>query len=182
MIFGLLRNRGATPTVAETIHGVVVEAARRPALYRAFGAPDTLPGRFELIVLHTALYLRRLRGSGPEAQARAQEVLDAVFSALDAGLREIGVGDTSVPKKMKTMARSFFDGAARYERALDLGDDAALAGELEHIVYRGAPTPGEGPARLAAYVREADAALAAQTIDDLVARGPVFPPIPETAR
>lgn len=177
MIFGLLkRRRSAEPSASEAAYAAIVEASRRPALYTDFGVPDTLPGRFELIVLHAALYLRRLRGEGPEADARAQEVTDAMFAAMDVALREIGVGDVSVPKNIKTMARSFYDGAALYDVALAARDAEALTAALKRIVYRGAADEGgSGPRRLAAYVVRASDALAAQPAAALVARGPIYP-------
>ncbi|MGA0531535.1 ubiquinol-cytochrome C chaperone family protein [Hansschlegelia sp. KR7-227] len=176
MIFDLLRRRAPpAPGPAETAHAAIVEQARRPFLYRELGAPDTLPGRFEVLVLHAALYLRRLRSEGSDAQGLGQEVFDALFRALDANLREIGIGDLTVPKKMNTMVRSFYDGAATYDSALDAGDGAALEEALARIVYGGAPADPGAPARLAAYVRRAEAALAAQPPSELLTRGPRFP-------
>lgn len=181
MIFGLLRKRADPMTAAaETMHAAVVSASRDPALFRDLGAPDTLPGRFELIVLHASLALRRLRRDGPEGAGLGQALFDATFRTLEANLREIGVGDISVPKRMKAMARSFYDGAKAYDAALEGSDDARLASELARIVYAGAPSDPNAPARLAAYVRRADAALAQQDRADLVANGPAFPPPAET--
>jgi cytochrome b pre-mRNA-processing protein 3 len=176
MIFDLLRRRAPpAPGPAETAHAAIVEQSRRPFLYRELGAPDSLPGRFEVLVLHAALYLRRLRGEGPEAQALGQEVFDVLFRALDANLREIGIGDLTVPKKMNSMVRSFYDGAATYDSALDAGDEAALEAALARIVYGGAPADPHAPAGLAAYVRRAEKALAAQPASEFVTRGPSFP-------
>ncbi|TBN54590.1 ubiquinol-cytochrome C chaperone [Hansschlegelia quercus] len=163
------------PTTAEVIHAGLVAASRRPELYDALDAPDTLPGRFEVLVLHVALYLRRLKGRGPRAEAVAQEVVDVLFKALDAQLREIGIGDMSVPKKMKTMASSFYDGAQQYDAALTAGDLEAMSAALARIVYRAGPD--ERSKALTAYVFEAAAALDLQDIDRLVARGPVFPAV-----
>ena len=181
MIFGLLRKRADPATVAaEALHASVVAAAREPALFREFAAPDTLPGRFELIVLHAALVLRRLRGEGREGAALGQELFDATFRALEANLREIGVGDISVPKRMKAMARAFYDGAKAYDAALDGPDEGRLAAELARIVYAGEPRDPEAPARLAVYVRRSEAALAAQDRADLLSKGPAFPRPAET--
>ncbi|MET0315160.1 MAG: ubiquinol-cytochrome C chaperone family protein [Hansschlegelia sp.] len=176
MILGLLKKRApAAPTTAEVIHAGLVAAARRPELYDDLEAPDTLPGRFEILVLHVALYLRRVKGQGPQAEAIAQEVVDVLFKALDAQLREIGIGDMSVPKKMKTMASSFYDGAHQYDAALAAGDREATSAALARIVYRAEPDDRSG--RLAAYVFEAAAALDLQDVDLLVTRGPVFPAV-----
>lgn len=183
MFFGPLRTRPPeTPRPAQTIHAAIVAAARRPAFYRDLGAPDTLPGRFELVVLHAALCLRRLRAEDEAtAGALGQEIFDVMFRAFDDDLREIGVGDLSVPKRIKAMARSFYDGAATYDAALDAGDAGVLAGALDRIVFGGSATAADGPARLAAYVLRAGRALAAAPIDRLIRDGPSFPPVEDEA-
>ncbi|HEY0053705.1 MAG TPA: ubiquinol-cytochrome C chaperone family protein, partial [Caulobacteraceae bacterium] len=84
----------------------VVEQARRPALYRDFGAPDRIDSRFELYVLHTALVLFRLKGQGPQAEETSQALFDTFVSQLDDTLRELGVGDLSVGKKMRKLGEA----------------------------------------------------------------------------
>ncbi|PZQ17918.1 MAG: ubiquinol-cytochrome C chaperone [Ancylobacter novellus] len=181
MIFGLFRKSAPeTALAADAVYASVVAAARRPEFYRDLGAPDTLPGRFELIVLHAALLNRRLaRDPDPRAQAFAQDVFDAMFRALDANLREIGVGDITVPKRVKAMARSYYDGAKVYDAALDARDEAALAAALGRIVYAGEAPDEERPRRLAAYAIRADAALAAQAAAELEVAGPAYPDVTE---
>lgn len=182
MFFG--RNKAAPEPApeADAAYAAIVAAARRPALYADLGAPDTLPGRFELVVLHVALTLRRLRAEGAgdgRVEPFGQTLFDTMVRSLDANLREIGVGDGAVPKRVKAMVRSFYDGAATYDAALDAGDEAALAAALQRIVYAGAVVPADGPDRLASYAVRADRALAAQPVEDAFARGPVFPPVEE---
>lgn len=179
MFFGLIgRRKPPPPTAAETAYAAIVAAARRPGFYDDFGAPDTLPGRFELIVLHAALCTRRLRADGgPEALKFSQEVFDAMFRALDADMREMGVGDLAVPKRVKAMARSFFDGAVAYDLALDATDREALAAALRRIVYASAASAADGPARMADYVLRAEQALGEQPTDDVMARGPAYPDV-----
>src|SRR4051812_39205327 len=75
--------------------------ARSPGLYAILGAPDTVEGRFELYSLHVALMLRRLKEQGPQAAETAQGLFDAYIQALDDALREMGVGDLAVGKKMR---------------------------------------------------------------------------------
>ena len=177
MIFGLFRKRSPEqPSPGEIAYSAIAAAARRPAFYSELGVPDTLPGRFELLVLHAALFTRRLgRDPDPRAQELSQSVFDAMIRALDANLREIGIGDVTVPKRMKAMARSFFDGAKTYDAALDAGDGAALAAALARIVYAGAPAEPEAPRALAAWAVRADAALSAQGLAELEAAGPAYP-------
>lgn len=177
MILGLFTKRSSEPEIAaERVYAAIAAAARRPAFYRDLGVPDTLPGRFELLVLHASLVTRRLgREADPRAKALSQGVFDAMIRALDANLREIGVGDVTVPKRMKAMARSFFDGAKTYDAALDAKDEAALAEALARIVYAGAAAGDAGARELAAWTVRADAALGRQTVAELEASGPAYP-------
>ncbi|MDR4306151.1 ubiquinol-cytochrome C chaperone [Chelatococcus sambhunathii] len=177
-MFAGLFNKRARPSDdrGEAIYAAIVAAARRPELYRDLGAPDSLPGRFELIVLHAALALRRLRREATQdAAALGQSVFDAMVRTLDANLREIGVGDLSVPKRMKAMAQSFYDGAKAYDAALDAGDEEMLAKALDKNVFGGA-SPAAA-LRLARYAVRADADLAARPVDG--AGWPAFPPVEE---
>ncbi|MFC3693009.1 ubiquinol-cytochrome C chaperone family protein [Chenggangzhangella methanolivorans] len=184
MIFGLFRKRSPEdPSAGETVYAAIAAAARRPALYRDLGAPDTLPGRFETLVLHAALVTRRLgRDPDPRARPLSQEIFDAMIAALEANVREIGVGDVTVPKRMKAMARAFYDGARTYDAALDARDPDALAAALGRIVYGGAPADASGPRGLAVWAFEADAALAAQSVAELEAAGPAYPEVRETRK
>lgn len=182
MIFSLFKRRpSATEEAAAALHERVVAAARRPALFRGLGAPDTLPGRFELVVLHAVLVLRRLRREGSEGQEIGQALFDETFRTFDANLREMGVGDLTVPKRMKAMARAFYDGAKAYDAALDGGEAQALRSALARTVFAGAPADEAATARLADHVLAAEASLAAQPLDDMLARGPAFPAIEERA-
>ena len=179
-MFAGLFSRGARQDDdrGEALYAAIVAAARRPGLYRDFGAPDTLPGRFELVVLHSAMVLRRLRREqDPAADAIGQEIFDAMCRTLDANLREIGVGDLSVPKRMKAMVRSFYDGAKAYDAALDGQDRDMFARSINNNIFAGGSE--EGSRRLAEHARLMESALAAQPLDRLLEDGPAFPPLPE---
>ncbi len=180
MFAGLFNKRAARPTDdrGEAVYAAIVAAARRPELYRDGGAPDTLPGRFELIVLHATLALRRLRRETTAgADDLGQATFDAMIRALDANLREIGVGDLSVPKRMKAMAQSFYDGARAYDGALDAGDEEMLAKALDKNVFGGSSSGGA--LRLARYAVRADAHLASLPVTGPGSDWPAFPPIEE---
>ena len=143
------------------LYGQAVAAARDPHIYAVIGAPDTLDGRFDLIGLYAFLVIRRLRklpGTGP---ALAQAVFDAMFSDMDVNLREIGVGDLSVGKKVKLMWEAFHGRAASYQEALEANDRAALEAALARNVWRGA-APDGAAATLARLVLAQEACLAAQ--------------------
>lgn len=170
MILGLFRNRRRADLVA-ALHKRVADAAREPALYLALGVPDTVEGRFESLALHLVLLLRRLRRLPDPAREVAQELVDSFFRHLDASLREMGVGDMGVPKRMKKLAQAFYARAAAYDAALDSGDPAAVAAALgEHL-----GTAAEALSGLARYALAAERALAGATLDTLFEPGPPFP-------
>jgi cytochrome b pre-mRNA-processing protein 3 len=134
--------------------------ARQPAFYADLGAPDTLEGRFELFSLHVALLLRRLKGRGRDAGLIAQALFDAYIQSLDDALREMGVGDLSVGRKMRKLGEAFYGRIKGYEAHLnDPGDSAGLEAMLTRTVFAGAAAAQ--PAPLADYVRRCSAALAA---------------------
>jgi cytochrome b pre-mRNA-processing protein 3 len=167
MIFARWRARRASRAVIEQILGEIVAAARRPALYQALQAPDRIDGRFELLTLHAGLVLRRLNALGGLADAIAQELVNSVFLHFDDTLREMGLSDIAVSKRLKTMGRAFYGRNAAYAAALDDRSAARLAEALARNVY-GAPgpdaAPGAGP--LAFYVASLDAALAAIPMEE----------------
>lgn len=149
---------------AEKLLSAVTQVSRQPGFYGPGRVPDTLEGRFELMTLHAALALIRLRvdpGAGPLAQA----FTDKLFRQFDAGLREDGVGDLTVPKKIRKLASDFYgrldaySAAAQDQAALSeaiarnvLGEGAPFAPKLaqyaSEVTKRQAETPVEGLFRL----------------------------------
>jgi cytochrome b pre-mRNA-processing protein 3 len=140
----------------EAIYGMIVAQAREPAFYRAFAVPDTVDGRFDMVLLHVWLVLRRLRRLRDDA-GLAQALFDHFCSDMDANLREMGVGDLTVPKRMQKFGEAFYGRSAAYDAALDAGAEPLAQALCKNIL------DGRGIAHapaLAAYVTRAAAALA----------------------
>lgn len=170
MIFRFFRKDRA-PTAVEAVFGRIIDASREPRLYAEFGIPDTVEGRFESAILHMVATLRRLRGLPKPADEFAQELVDAFFQWLDDTLRDMGVGDIAVPKRMKKLVEAFYGRAHSYDSALDQQDRSALAETLRRNVT------GEEPAELLAdYLIASVARMAEQDFETLVAEGPAFAP------
>jgi cytochrome b pre-mRNA-processing protein 3 len=112
----------------------VTEASRRPALFGPGRIPDTLEGRFEAMALHGALALIRLNAETGAAPL-AQEFADQLFRAFDAGLREAGVGDLAVAKRMRGLASAFYGRLEAYAGPIGRGDGAALGAALGRNVF-----------------------------------------------
>jgi cytochrome b pre-mRNA-processing protein 3 len=157
-----------------TLYGAIVAQARDARFYEAYGVPDTVLGRFDLIILHLALVLRRLREGNA---ALAQGVFDEFCRDMDHNLREMGIGDQGVPVHMRRVGEAFYGRAQAYEAALGAPGEGALAEALARNVYAEAVEPDVAALRLAAYVRQAAAALDSQLLDEL-ARGVVRFPEP----
>lgn len=151
------------------IYNSLVEQARRPQFYESMEVPDTIDGRFDLIVLHAGLYLPRLKSVRAEGKALAQATFDQMFANMEESLRELGNGDMSVPKKIQKMVQAFYGRATAYDTALRGGDIAALRAALHRNVYRGADISNTRLDALATYVRAASEALQAGADSDIVA-------------
>lgn len=165
-----LRGRRRRAAISALYERIAV-ASRAPALYAAFGVPDTAEGRFEALALHAILVLRRLRALPPPAADVAQDLVDTIFAELDLALRETGVGDLSVAKRIKPLAKAFYGRAARYDAALDAARDDALAAALgRNVLGTDSPAP-----RLAAYARAAERLLAARDLDAILGGEELFP-------
>ena len=169
-----------TPSPAKlagrALYAEVTAAARRPAFYLQGDVPDTPEGRFELYLLHLVLVLRRLKGEGGEAKAVSQALFDAFVRGLDDGLREMGVGDLSVGKKMRRMGEAIYGRLRAYDVAL-VADDrmSAVAALVARTLYD--RPDGAGPAFVTTYVLHAADALARQTLDELLAGRVAFPEV-----
>jgi cytochrome b pre-mRNA-processing protein 3 len=140
----------------EAIYGMIVAQAREPLFYQAMGVPDTINGRFDMVLLHLWMVLRRLRPVEGGADL-SQALFDHFCGDMDANLRELGVGDLTVPKRMQKFGEAFYGRAAAYDRALDAADEPLAQALCRNILDGG----DIGRARqLAAYANAVIAALA----------------------
>jgi cytochrome b pre-mRNA-processing protein 3 len=153
----------------------IVAQARDPYFYAALGVPDTLDGRFELLALHAFLVLNRLRRDHAETKPFAQALFDAMFADFDRALREMGVADLGVGRRVKAMARGFYGRIAAYGRGL--ADPAELAPALRRNLYGTATPRDEQVAAAADYLRRQAAALAEQSAASLIAGTVRFAPM-----
>jgi cytochrome b pre-mRNA-processing protein 3 len=184
MILGAFR-RGHHERNMQALYGAIVAQARSAAFYSAYGVPDTVEGRFELIVLHLVLVLDRLRhaadaGSrgGKASRIAGQLLFDVFCRDLDHNLREMGTGDLAVPREMRRFGEAFYGRQASYGAALAVSGDGELEKALARNIF-GVPGSNDDAARLARYVRTLGALLEAQHADSLLAGGACFPN-PET--
>lgn len=150
-------SKARTPSrgTIEAIYGMIVTQAREPAFYRDYAVPDTVNGRFDLLLLHLWLVLRRLKTVEGGA-ALSQGLFDHFCADMDDNLRELGVSDLKVPKRMQAFGEAFYGRTAAYDMALTDGS-AALAQAIAKNILNGEHI--EKARLLAAYAEATMAAL-----------------------
>lgn len=164
---------------AVSLYRSIVAQARLPEFYGRHGVPDSLDGRFDMIVLHAYLTMRRLRACGSEAADRlSQNLFDLLFADMDVNLREIGVGDLGVGKRVKKMAQAFYGRVEAYDAGLAAESDQVLSEALTRNLYGTIQAPAAGLATMASYVRLAERQLAGQPDAEILAGNVDFPATP----
>lgn len=148
------------PDKVEILYGAIVAAARQEKFYAEWGVPDTVDGRFDMISLHLFLVLDRLKEGGAATQDLRQRLTDIFFADMDRSLREMGVGDLSVGKKVRRMAEAFFGRVTAYAAALEQGGDVEAV--LRRNIFVDQPT--QNVAALANWVRVARTNLNSQDV------------------
>ncbi len=160
MIFQSLFGRKANPTAA--VYNAIVASARQPKFYAQLAVPDSLDGRFDMIVLHLFLLLDRMKG---EDEKFRQNLTDYFFNDMDRSLREIGVGDLAVGKKVRKMAEAFYGRVNAYQNAKEQGE-AQWAQALQRNIYGGENSLHVN--ELVNWVEASTKKLAAQSAADIL--------------
>jgi cytochrome b pre-mRNA-processing protein 3 len=163
---------------ARDLYVTIVRQGRQPGFYTACGVPDSPDGRFDMIALHAYLVLRRLKREQGKTAALAQALFDLMFADMDHNLREMGVGDLSVGRRVKALAQAFYGRVAAYDEGLD-GDDATLKAALRRNIYRHTQPSEAQVSMVADYLRRADRDLATQDVSRLTAGQISFGPAPD---
>jgi cytochrome b pre-mRNA-processing protein 3 len=179
-MFKSILNFGRRPNreVVDALYSEIVAAARQPRFYSGFDVPDTPLGRFEMLSLHMFLFLERARDGGTALGEVAQDLTDEFFKDVEHSLRELGIGDLGVPKRMKKLAKMFYGRAESYRQALQAKDRDALAAALARNI-RPDDAGWSGAALIADYAMRAAADLSRQDASDLLSGRIVFPAVRE---
>ena len=167
---------------AEELYGMVVAAARNPRFYGPGRVADTPEGRFELVALHLFLVAERVAPVKPEGDALARHLIETFVTDMDDCMREMGVGDLTVPKRVKRAAAVFYDRTGAYRAAL--GVHAQTIDPLATVVAQtllNSGTPDAFCVAQAAYVRASHDALARSSYDDVASGRFAFAAYPASA-
>lgn len=135
MILSLFRRKSrVNETITLSAYEKIVAAARQKRFYAQFLVPDTPIGRYEMLSLHMFLLMYRLNSEETALKALAQDIAEEFFKDVDHSLRELGIGDQGVPKRMKKLARMYYGRVLSYAQALDDQNAQALAAALSRNV------------------------------------------------
>ena len=167
--------RSSQVRTIHAVYGAIVAQARSRTFYADFGVPDTVEGRFDLIVLHLVLVLRRLGQTLGQTSGQdfGQNLFDEFCRDLDGNLREMGTGDLAVPKRMRAFAEAFYGRQSAYLAALAAPDPGAFENALARNIFPVGDTAG--CVALAAYARAVVAQLDALSDAALFSGDVVFP-------
>lgn len=175
-MFGLFRTKTNNRTIVERQYAALTSAARIPFFYTHLAAPDTVMGRFEMLSVIMILFFRRTARSQTSGQELAQEIVDAFFQDIDHSIRELGIGDQGVPKRMKKLAGMFYGRLESYAAGLEAQDAADLAAALRRNVH---PERADAPdmVGLATWMLAAEKQLTIVP-EDTISRGLLQMPVP----
>ena len=175
-LFAPLMRPRPTKIAGARLYAAAAAQARTPAFYLEGGVPDTPEGRFELYTLHIVLMFVRLKGQGEAAAEVAQAAFDTYLQALDDSLREMGVGDLSMARKMRKLGEASYGRMRSYDQALSqLPDLSGLEAVIGRTVYAG--LEGMPTLALAAYVALAMGTLESQDVAALCAGEVAWPKV-----
>jgi cytochrome b pre-mRNA-processing protein 3 len=176
MIFGLFGKKNNNQAIVDRQYEALTSAARMPDFYVRLDVPDTVMGRFEMLSVVMILFFRRTRASATSGQEIAQEIVDAFFEDIDYSIRELGIGDNGVPKRMKKLAGMFYGRLEAYSKAMDTSDPTALAIALNRNVHPKS-VDAIDMSGLANWMFSAEAHLSAQSEDVIATGSATFPKV-----
>ncbi|MDQ0316040.1 ubiquinol-cytochrome C chaperone family protein [Amorphus orientalis] len=164
MILGFFNRRKGEK--AAPLYASIVAQARQPVFYRDWSVADTVEGRFEMVVLHLVLVTERLRAEDGTIAPSAQALFDFFLLDMDRSLREMGVGDLSVGKRMKKIGQQVYGRFDAFRPGLAAGDEASLSTAIDRNVFADGSEP-EAAGWLATYAVETVSRLASQPTSDI---------------
>ena len=173
-MFGLFRNKERDAQISR-LYDQILAQSRDPAFFIDGGVPDTVEGRTDMMLLHLFLLMHRLGGEQGDIHELARGVCDRFFTELDRAMREMGVGDLTVPKKMRKIADIYTGCSSSYGNALHKPDDEELTQVLLRNVYARDEARLPQARALAGYVRRASKALADASLANLASNSLPFP-------
>lgn len=178
MLYLFTKQGRLTHRQARELYKVVIRSSRNPIFYSDYNVPDTMEGRFEMVALHAGLLVNRLcrPDMGVEGQKLAQAFFDEMFKAIDLSIREMGVGDLAVPKRIKKMMTNFKGRAFAYDEATKANQNEIIH-VLSRNIYLTEKPSSYAIKKFADYVSNCVSSLEKQSLSDFNQGKLLFPSI-----
>ena len=122
--------------ISNEIYQKIVKFSRNKIFYTKYKVPDTIDGRFDMLVLITIIVVFRLSKIKNDGIKLSQNIFDVVFRDLDFSLRELGAGDVSVSNNMKKLISSYMGRQKVYLNAFKNYNKDLLALAFKNNIYR----------------------------------------------
>lgn len=180
LIAKVLQGPGSAKQTAAKLFERLVAQSRTHVFYERLGVPDTVDGRFDMVVLHTFLIFQRLRGQGDMAALLAQALYDALILDLEASLRQLGAGDVGVGKRIRIMTEALQGRIKAYETAL-AGSPLDLEAALRRNLYGTTEPSTEAVRAMADYLRRGKELADRQPLERILRGIFEFPSAPVVA-
>lgn len=177
LISRILRGGGETRQIAGQLFNRIVAQARQAVFFRSLGVPDTVDGRFDMLVLHAFLVFQRLKGQGDRGAELAQALYDTVIEDMEASLRQLGAGDAGVGKRVRVMTEALQGRVVAYEAAL-AGNPLEVEAAIRRNLYGTVEPELEAVRAVAYYFRRAKDLADRQPLDRILRGIFEFPPPP----
>jgi cytochrome b pre-mRNA-processing protein 3 len=161
----LLRPRSDDHAAVRLLWHRVVEIAREKAWYAQGGVADTVPGRFDIVTLVLCLVLLRMERDAALITPSVR-LTELFVTDMDGQLRQSGVGDLMVGKRMGKLMSVLGGRLGAFREALAQADDGELVAAITRNVTL---LPGTDPATVASFARGLAGQLSAIPGDALLA-------------
>jgi cytochrome b pre-mRNA-processing protein 3 len=158
---------GGDRAAVRPLYDSAVAAARRPLWYREGGVPDSIDGRFDMLSAVLALVLIRLEDEGKAARRPVVLLTETFVDDMDGTLRQIGVGDVVVGKRIGKMMGALAGRAGAFRRGLAGEEDFVAA--VRRNVFRDSPADEAGLDLVAGRLRAFHEGLGGTTLEQLLA-------------
>lgn len=166
--FNLFFPHGPEKASSARLYGTIMTQARNTDFFGRFGLPDTAQSRFAVMVLHMFLVQNRLKAEDRAGQRLCRALTEYMVGDLDRGLREQGIGDVGVIKRMKILMQGYYQQMNAYEQAFSTEDEKALEKALDHHLFVGLPTEKTRCHKAGTYVRRQVTCLSGQPFADFL--------------
>ncbi len=167
MKFPLFRRRARSDTIS-TLYGTIVAQARLPCFYREYGVPDTVNGRFDLLVLHLALVLDRLADE-PQLRELGQALFDHFCTDMDVICVKWGSAIFQCPDTCSASGKRFMGVHRHTGQVWPVTANRRSCEALERNIYGQDAASRAAAARLAAYMRGTVGELRVQPASQVLA-------------